>query len=89
MRRVRVIVSGQVQGVFFRTSCARAAGQREVAGWIRNRDDGSVEAVFEGSPAAVDALVAWCRSGPRGAVVAEVESSDEAPTGEGGFRITG
>ena len=89
MRRVRVIVSGHVQGVFFRTSCARMADRRGVAGWVRNRDDGSVEAVFEGSPVAVDALVAWCRSGPRGAVVAEVESSDEAPTGERGFRITG
>ena len=89
MRRVRVIVSGHVQGVFFRTSCARAAEEGGVAGWIRNRDDGSVEAVFEGSSAAVAALVAWCRSGPRGAAVTGLESFDESPIGERGFRITG
>ena len=89
MRRVRVIVSGHVQGVFFRTSCARAAEQRGVAGWIRNRDDGSVEAVFEGSPADVAAMVAWCRSGPRGASVVGLESFDESPVGERGFHITG
>ncbi|MDP9302342.1 MAG: acylphosphatase [Actinomycetota bacterium] len=89
MRRVRVIVSGHVQGVFFRTSCARAAEERGVAGWIRNRDDGSVEAVFEGPPGAVAALVAWCRAGPRGASVAGLESFDESPIGERGFRITG
>jgi acylphosphatase len=84
-----VIVSGHVQGVFFRTACTRAAEQQGVAGWIRNRDDGCVEAVFEGSPAAVDDLVAWCRSGPRGASVTGLESLDESPIGERGFRITG
>ena len=89
VRRVRVIVSGHVQGVFFRTSCARAAAQRGVAGWVRNRGDGSVEAVFEGSTADVAALVAWCRSGPRGASVTDVDSFDESPIGERGFRITG
>ena len=89
MRRVHVIVSGRVQGVFFRTACARAAEQRGVAGWIRNRDDGCVEAVFEGSPAAVDDLVAWCRSGPRAASFTGLESFDESPIGERGFRITG
>ena len=89
MRRVRVIVSGHVQGVFFRTACARAAEQRGLAGWIRNRDDGCVEAAFEGSAAAVAALVAWCRSGPSGASVAGVESFDESPIGERGFRIAG
>ena len=56
---------------------------------IRNREDGCVEAVLEGSPAAVDDLVAWCRSGPSGASVAGVESLDESPIGERGFRITG
>jgi acylphosphatase len=89
VRRVHVIVSGHVQGVFFRTACARAAEQQGVAGWIRNRDDGCVEAVFEGSPAAVDDLVAWCRSGPGRASVTGLESFDESPIGERGFRITG
>ncbi|TMK92457.1 MAG: acylphosphatase [Actinobacteria bacterium] len=89
MRRVHVIVSGHVQGVFFRTACARAAERRGVAGWIRNRDDGCVEAVFEGSPAAVDELVAWCRSGPRAASVTGLESFEESPIGERGFRISG
>ena len=89
MRRVHVIVSGHVQGVFFRTACARAAEQRGVAGWVRNRDDGCVEAVFEGSPAAVDDLVSWCSSGPRTASVTGLESFDESPIGERGFRITG
>lgn len=89
MRRVHVIVSGHVQGVFFRTACARAAEQRGVAGWVRNREDGCVEAVFEGSPAAVDDLVSWCRSGPRTAFVTGLESFDESPIGERGFRITG
>jgi acylphosphatase len=89
VRRVHVIVSGHVQGVFFSTACARPAEQRGVAGWIRNRDDGCVEAVFEGSPAAVDDLVAWCRSGTRAAFVTGLESFDESPIGERGFRITG
>jgi acylphosphatase len=89
MRRVRVIVSGDVQGVFYRTSCARAAEEREVAGWVRNRDDGTVEAVFEGAPVAVAAMVAWCRAGPRDASVVGLESFDESPIGERGFRITG
>jgi len=89
VRRVHVIVSGHVQGVFFRTACARAAEQRGVAGWVRNREDGCVEAVFEGSPAAVDDLVTWSRSGPRAASVTGLESFDESPTGERGFRITG
>ena len=89
MRRVRVIVSGYVQGVFFRTGCARAADERGVAGWIRNRDDGTVEAVFEGPAADVADLVAWCRAGPRGASVVGLESFEESPIGERGFRITG
>ena len=89
MRRVHVMVSGHVQRVFFRTACARAAEQRGVGGWVRNREDGCVEAVFEGSPAAVDELVAWCRSGPRAASVTGLESFEESPIGERGFRISG
>jgi acylphosphatase len=89
VHRVRVIVSGHVQGVFFRTGCARAAADNGVAGWIRNRDDGTVEAVFEGSSEAVAAMMAWCRTGPPGASVAGVESFEGAPLGERGFHITG
>ena len=85
--RQRVIVHGRVQGVYFRgatESEARAAG---VAGFVRNRGDGSVEAVFEGAPEAVAALVAFCRSGPRHARVARVETFDEPPEGLPDFRI--
>jgi acylphosphatase len=60
-----------------------------VAGWIRNRDDGTVEAVFEGSAAAVAAMIAWCRTGPPGASVVGLESFEGSPIGERGFRITG
>jgi len=88
VQRVRVIVSGHVQGVFFRTGCARAAAEHGVGGWVRNRDDGTVEAVFEGSAAAVAAMIAWCRTGPPGASVVRLESFEGAPIGEHGFRIT-
>jgi acylphosphatase len=87
--RVHVVVSGHVQGVFFRTTCAREARARGVAGWVRNRDDGSVEASFEGDGDAVAAMVSWCRRGPSGASVTDVDARDEAPTGERGFRVVG
>jgi acylphosphatase len=76
-----------VQGVGFRVSAARAARSRNVAGWVRNRGDGSVEGVFEGEPDAVSALVDWCRRGPRGARVDAVETFDEAPEGLSVFQI--
>ena len=85
--RRRVIVDGRVQGVFFRDTCARLARQAGVAGWVHNRDDGRVEAVFEGEPDAVERLVDWCREGPRGAHVDAVEVTDEEPTGESVFRV--
>jgi acylphosphatase len=85
--RQRVVVSGHVQGVFFRDSTRREAGRHGVAGWVCNRGDGAVEAVFEGPRAAVDALVAFCRSGPRGASVADVTTRDEEPEGLRGFEI--
>jgi acylphosphatase len=88
-RRVHVVVSGHVQGVFFRTTCAREARARGVAGWVRNRDDGSVEASFEGDAAAAAAMVSWCRRGPRGASVTDIDVHDEEPTGEHGFRVIG
>jgi len=85
--RRRVIVHGRVQGVYFRGATeaeARAAG---VAGFVRNRADGSVEAVFEGAPEAVLALVEFCRRGPRHAHVARLESFDEPPEDLQGFRV--
>ena len=85
--RQRVVVSGHVQGVFFRDSTRREAGRHGVAGWVCNRGDGAVEAVFEGPRAAVDALVAFCHSGPRGASVADVTTRDEEPEGLTGFEI--
>jgi serine/threonine-protein kinase len=75
--RRRVRAHGRVQGVFFRDSVRREAEARGVAGWASNEPDGSVEAVFEGAPADVDELVAWCRSGPRRANVRDVEVTDD------------
>ena len=85
--RSRVVVHGHVQGVFFRDTCRRQAEARGVAGWITNRPDGAVEAVFEGDPDDVAALVEFCRHGPRGAEVTSVEESSEALEGLSGFRI--
>jgi acylphosphatase len=82
-----VIVSGGVQGVGFRISTARAANSRGLAGWVRNRADGTVEAVFEGDREAVDSLVRWCTQGPRGAHVDGVEVTEEEPEGLRGFAI--
>ena len=76
-----------MQGVFFRDTTRRQATAHAVAGWVRNRPDGAVEAVFEGKPDAVEAMVAFCREGPRGARVDRVEVSDEPPEGLGGFEV--
>lgn len=80
---------GFVQGVGFRYAVERAARSRGVAGWVRNQPDGTVEAVFEGEPDDVEALVAFCREGPRGADVERVDVASESPDGLAGFRITG
>jgi len=85
--RRRVIVRGGVQGVGFRVSAARAAGSRGVAGWVRNRPDGTVEAVFEGAPDAVDSMMRWCREGPSGARIVDVEAFEEPPEALQGFEI--
>jgi len=85
--RSRVVVHGQVQGVFFRDSCRREADARGVAGSIANRPDGAVEAVFEGDPGDVAALVEFCRHGPRGADVRSVDETSEDPEGLTGFRV--
>jgi acylphosphatase len=87
--RKRVIVSGRVQGVFFRDSCQREAANRTVTGWVRNRRDGAVEAVFEGDADAVEAMVVWCRQGPSGARVDRIEVTDEEPQGDRAFRVVG
>ena len=87
--RVHVVVTGRVQGVFFRVTCAREARARGVAGWVRNREDGAVEAVFEGDPGPVGELVTWCRTGPGGADVTRIEVRTEAPQGVAGFEIVG
>jgi acylphosphatase len=81
------VVSGHVQGVWFRESCRREAEARRVAGWISNRSDGSVEAVFEGREPALAEVVAWCRTGPRRAVVTGVDVTQEEPEGLVGFRV--
>jgi acylphosphatase len=85
--RKRVVISGRVQGVWFRESCRQEAEAARVAGWVRNRPDGKVEAVFEGEPAAVEALVGWCSSGPIRARVVRVEVTEELPMGDTGFLV--
>lgn len=83
--RKRVRVHGRVQGVFFRDTTRREAGRRGVAGWATNRSDGTVEAVFEGDPEAVEALVAFVRDGPGHAQVDRVEVTGEPAEGLRGF----
>jgi acylphosphatase len=80
-------VHGYVQGVFFRDTTRRMATSRGVCGWVRNRPDGTVEAIFEGPHDAVERLVEFAREGPRGARVDRVEVIDEPPEGVAGFRI--
>ena len=81
-------MSGRVQGVWFRESCREMAEGAGLSGSVRNRNDGRVEAVFEGEADAVLALVTWCRTGPPRSVVTGVDITDEEPTGERGFRIS-
>jgi acylphosphatase len=85
--RRRVVVHGHVQGVFFRDTTRREAARRGVAGWVANRADGAVEAVFEGPAADVDALVGFAHEGPRGADVSRVDVAEEAPEGLSGFDV--
>jgi acylphosphatase len=87
--RAHVIVSGRVQGVFFRMETKRAADRFGVCGWVRNLKDGTVEAVFEGEQDPVDAVLAWCRQGPSHANVADVKVDWQDYTGEfSGFNIS-
>jgi len=81
------VVSGRVQGVWFRDSTRQRAESLGVAGWAANRPDGSVEVVLEGEPGAVEELVRFVRSGPRRAEVADVSVVDEEPEGLSGFEV--
>lgn len=87
-KRVGVVVRGRVQGVGFRANCQQEAQTAGLRGWVRNKGDGSVEALFEGPADAVDRLVRWCETGPR---MADVESVDVAESAEaapaGLFRV--
>lgn len=87
MVRRRVVVVGRVQGVFFRDSIRRRAESGSVSGWALNRENGSVEAVFEGPAGAVAALVEFCRRGPDRAEVEGIEITEEEPEGVAGFRV--
>jgi acylphosphatase len=83
----RIVVHGFVQGVGFRYWLVRAAESRGVAGWVRNRSDGTVEALFEGDAESVDSLIRACGQGPRGASVARLDVSEAAPSGLADFSI--
>ena len=87
MRRARVRVRGLVQGVYFRAETQARARSLAIGGWVRNAADGSLEAVFEGTDERVDSMVAWCRRGPAGARVDDVEVTWEEPVGEAGFWV--
>ena len=87
MKRVRVRVSGRVQGVFFRAETRARAESLGIAGLVRNDLDGSVEAVFEGPADRVESLVDWCCRGPAGAQVDDVQIVEEQPLGEVGFQV--
>jgi acylphosphatase len=87
VKRVEVVVRGAVQGVFFRVETRDRARSLGLAGWVRNAPDGSVEAAFEGDDERVESMVDWCRRGPRGARVDEVEVTRAEPQREDGFAI--
>jgi acylphosphatase len=89
VQRAHVVIYGFVQGVGFRFGVERIALSRGISGWVRNRPDGAVEAVFEGELEDVEALVEFCRHGPRGAVVERVDVVEESPEGLGGFHVVG
>jgi acylphosphatase len=84
---VRVLVHGSVQGVGFRYATVSRAASLGLGGWVRNRPDGSVEAVFEGPAERVESMVAWCGRGPSGSRVDRVETTAQAPVGERDFRV--
>jgi acylphosphatase len=88
MTRTRIVISGRVQGVYFRASACDMARAHGVFGWVRNCAGGDVEALVEGEEAAVQAFILWCNNGPPGAYVTKMQLIPEAYTGEfTGFRV--
>lgn len=87
MRRVHVVVSGDVQGVGYRYTMKIVAIDAGVAGWVRNRRDGTVEAEIEGTPGQVDEVLAWMAEGPPGSSVRSATVRDAEPLGERGFEV--
>jgi acylphosphatase len=83
--RARVVIRGRVQGVFFRVETRERARSLGLAGWVRNNPDGTVEAAFEGDRDRIDSMLAWCRRGPSGAYVEDVEVEWAEPRDEHGF----
>lgn len=86
--RAKLLISGRVQGVFFRGTTRRRATSLGVSGWVRNLPDGRVEAVFEGPEDDVRNMISWCHSGPRSARVESVDVNWQEPRGETGFSVT-
>jgi len=86
-KRAHVYVSGKVPGVFVRATTRDTAQEQGVDGWVKNLDDGRVEAVFEGDPEAVDAMVEFCYEGSEMASVSTVEVTEEEPEGIDGFEV--
>jgi acylphosphatase len=90
MMRARLVISGRVQGVYFRASARNMAHAQRLSGWVRNCYDGDVETVVEGEEGAVRAFITWCHDGPPGAHVTAVQVMIEPHTGDfHGFRIVG
>lgn len=87
MAAARVVIFGEVQGVFFRDNCRRQAQTLGVAGWVRNTPDGTVEAHLEGEADAVDRMVTWCKSGPPQACVDRVDVAAQPESGFAGFAV--
>lgn len=85
--RAHVFVSGRVQGVYYRATTRERANGAGVDGWVRNLDDGRVEAVFEGPESAIEAMIEWCHTGPPTARVEDVEVEYCDPEGAKGFEI--
>lgn len=85
--RTRALISGRVQGVFFRDSTREKAEALGLSGWVRNTPDGGVEAVFEGSEDRVAEMISWCEEGPPTARVQDVSTEQENPEGLTGFEV--
>ena len=88
IKTLRLVIHGRVQGVFFRDSMRREAQGRSVAGWVRNCNDGTVEAAVQGEPAAVDAIVRWAHHGPQHAQVVRVDIMPDVGS-YSGFEVIG